>query len=78
MGGRTKSGGDSMLDWGEARGAVVRGTGRGILEIPGDRESEQGDCDGEVGRSWGFPERWCSVGMGWSVCGQTGREVGCL
>ena len=50
--GRDKERGWFSARLGEARGAVVgvvRGTGRGILEIPGDRESEQGDCDGEVG-----------------------------
>ena len=69
-GGGTKSGGGSVLDWGEARGAVVgvvRGTGRGILEIPGDRESEQGDCDGEVGAFVGVSGTVVFGGDG-SVC----------
>ena len=77
-GGGTKSGGGSVLDWGEARGAVVgvvRGTGRGILEIPGDRESEQGDCDGEVGAFVGVSGTVVFGGDG-SVCVWTDWEGG--
>ena len=62
-GGGTKSGGGSMLDWGEARGAVVRGTGRGILEIRAIGRASRETVMERLGRSWGFPVRWCSVGM---------------